>query len=58
MSPQALLGLLFFAVVFKLELDETLQPNQMTRSLKKGPYVEARLLKKIEGKKPQRKGFR
>ncbi len=53
MSPQALLGLLFFAVVFKLELDETLQPNQMTRSLKKGPYVEARLLKKIEGKKPQ-----
>ncbi len=24
----------------------------MTRSLKKGPYVEARLLKKIEGKKP------
>lgn len=24
----------------------------MTRSLKKGPYVEERLLKKIEGKKP------
>lgn len=28
----------------------------MTRSLKKGPYVEARLLKKIEGKKPQETG--
>lgn len=25
----------------------------MTRSLKKGPYVEPRLLKKIEGKRPQ-----
>lgn len=24
----------------------------MTRSLKKGPYVDAKLLKKIEGKKP------
>ncbi len=24
----------------------------MTRSLKKGPYVDARVLKKIEGKKP------
>src|SRR5258708_3060325 len=28
----------------------------MTRSLKKGPYVEERLLKKIEGKKPQETG--
>jgi len=28
----------------------------MTRSLKKGPFVEARLLKKIEGKKPQETG--
>jgi len=26
--------------------------NYMTRSLKKGPYVDAKLLKKIEGKKP------
>lgn len=26
--------------------------NVMTRSLKKGPYIDARLLKKIEGKKP------
>ncbi len=25
----------------------------MTRSLKKGPYVDERLLKKIEGKKPE-----
>ncbi|MDP4020497.1 MAG: 30S ribosomal protein S19 [Candidatus Adlerbacteria bacterium] len=25
----------------------------MSRSLKKGPYVDAKLLKKIEGKKPQ-----
>ncbi len=25
----------------------------MTRSLKKGPYVDPRILKKIEGKKPQ-----
>ena len=25
----------------------------MARSLKKGPYVDAKLLKKIEGKKPQ-----
>ncbi|HEY9481026.1 MAG TPA: 30S ribosomal protein S19 [Candidatus Paceibacterota bacterium] len=28
----------------------------MTRSLAKGPYVDARLLKKIEGKKPQETG--
>ena len=28
----------------------------MARSLKKGPYVEPRLLKKIEGKKPQATG--
>ncbi len=28
----------------------------MSRSLKKGPYVDARLLKKIEGKKPQSSG--
>lgn len=28
----------------------------MTRSLKKGPFVEERLLKKIEGKKPQETG--
>ncbi len=28
----------------------------MTRSLKKGPYVDAKLLKKIEGKKPQATG--
>ncbi len=28
----------------------------MTRSLKKGPYVEERLLKKIEGKKPTETG--
>ncbi len=26
---------------------------QMSRSLKKGPYVDEKLLKKIEGKKPQ-----
>ncbi len=26
--------------------------NYMTRSLKKGPYVDEKLLKKIEGKKP------
>lgn len=25
----------------------------MSRSLKKGPYIDAKLLKKIEGKKPQ-----
>jgi small subunit ribosomal protein S19 len=28
----------------------------MTRSLAKGPYVDPRLLKKIEGKKPQETG--
>ena len=28
----------------------------MTRSLKKGPYVDAKLLKKIFGKKPQETG--
>lgn len=28
----------------------------MARSLKKGPYVDAKLLKKIEGKKPQTSG--
>jgi small subunit ribosomal protein S19 len=28
----------------------------MTRSLKKGPYVDERLLKKIEGKKPDQAG--
>ncbi len=28
----------------------------MSRSLKKGPYVDAKLLKKIEGKKPQATG--
>ena len=28
----------------------------MTRSLKKGPYVYERLLKKIEGKNPQQAG--
>jgi small subunit ribosomal protein S19 len=28
----------------------------MTRSLKKGPYVEPKLLKKIEGKKPNQTG--
>ncbi len=28
----------------------------MTRSLKKGPYLDARLLKKIEGKKPADSG--
>lgn len=28
----------------------------MTRSLKKGPYVDPRLLKKLEGKKPQETG--
>ena len=28
----------------------------MTRSLKKGPYVDAKLLKKVEGKKPQDAG--
>src|SRR3989344_5239826 len=28
----------------------------MSRSLKKGPYVDERLLKKIEGKKPQETG--
>lgn len=28
----------------------------MTRSVKKGPYVDERLLKKIEGKKPQDTG--
>lgn len=28
----------------------------MTRSLKKGPYVDPRVLKKIEGKKPQGTG--
>lgn len=29
-----------------------LEKNKMTRSLKKGPYVDPRVLKKIEGKKP------
>ena len=29
----------------------------MTRSLKKGPYVYERLLKKIEGKKPEQAGL-
>jgi len=28
----------------------------MTRSIKKGPYVDERILKKIEGKKPQDTG--
>lgn len=28
----------------------------MTRSLKKGPYVDPKLLKKIEGKKPEEAG--
>lgn len=28
----------------------------MARSLKKGPYLDAKLLKKIEGKKPQESG--
>ncbi len=28
----------------------------MTRSLKKGPYVDEKLLKKIEGKKPEEAG--
>ncbi len=28
----------------------------MTRSLKKGPYIDAKLLKKIAGKKPQETG--
>ena len=28
----------------------------MSRSLKKGPYVDPRILKKIEGKKPQETG--
>lgn len=28
----------------------------MARSLKKGPYVDAKLLKKLEGKKPQSAG--
>jgi len=28
----------------------------MTRSLKKGPYIDERLLKKIEGKKPEQAG--
>jgi small subunit ribosomal protein S19 len=28
----------------------------MTRSLKKGPYVDIKLLKKIDGKKPQETG--
>lgn len=28
----------------------------MSRSLKKGPYVDGRVLKKIEGKKPQETG--
>lgn len=30
--------------------------NLMTRSLKKGPYVDERLLKKIEGKEPIKTG--
>jgi small subunit ribosomal protein S19 len=34
----------------------TLQLIFMARSLKKGPYVDPRLLKKIEGKKPQQTG--
>ena len=29
----------------------------MSRSLKKGPYVDPRVLKKIEGKKPQETGM-
>lgn len=29
----------------------------MTRSLKKGPYVDAKLLKKIAGKKPEQSGI-
>jgi len=28
----------------------------MTRSLKKGPYLDVKLMKKIEGKKPQEAG--
>lgn len=28
----------------------------MSRSIKKGPYVDAKLLKKIEGKKPEEAG--
>ncbi len=28
----------------------------MTRSMKKGPYVDAKLLKKIDGKKPEEVG--
>ena len=30
--------------------------NQMTRSLKKGPYVDERVLKKVLGKRPEETG--
>jgi small subunit ribosomal protein S19 len=37
--------------------DRDLLLNGMTRSLKKGPYVDERLLKKIAGKKPLETGM-
>ena len=37
-------------------VSKSLKIIRMTRSLKKGPYVYERLLKKIEGKNPQQAG--
>ena len=44
-----------FATISSLALRELFY-LVMTRSLKKGPYVDERLLKKIEGKKPLETG--
>lgn len=44
-------------IVWTNELNESLFILYMTRSLKKGPYVDERLLKKIAGKKPIETGM-
>lgn len=35
---------------------QAIVPNNMTRSLKKGPYVDPKLFKKIDGKNPETTG--
>lgn len=42
--------------IFSIPLKRVFNCNSMARSLKKGPYVDEKLLKKIEGKKPQTTG--
>ncbi len=43
-------------MVFVLADCQQIKIDKMTRSSKKGPYVDERLLKKIEGKKPDQAG--